>query len=284
MRALTLALLLTLLATTSAAGADLLDPPPTATPVPGITLVGHSVDGNPIVAQQLGDGPMPILLVGGIHGGWEVNTVLLMNEVAAYFAAHPEDIAPNVSLYVIPAANPDGLRHGRKAEGRFNANGVDLNRNWGCNWSAEAFWRSRRVDAGAEPFSEPETQALRDFITALQPVAVLWYHSAAAGVFAGRCTNEDHGSAGLADVVGRAAGYTTGQPFSAYPVSGTAADWVDGLGIPSMDVELESAQAVEWERNHAGIMALQCHFARLGAGDALEAFIARACREGEQDG
>ncbi len=290
MRALPFLIFLVLLAATLVIAraplvvADLPEPPPTVTPVPGITLVGHSADSNPIVVQQFGDGSMPILLVGGIHGGWEMNTVLLMNEVAAHFAAHPEDIAPNVSLYVIPAANPDGLRHGRTAEGRFNANGVDLNRNWGCDWSEEAYWRQQRVNPGSAPFSEPETQVLRDFILELQPVVVVWYHSAAAGVFAGRCGEDDHGAAQLARVIGEATGYASDGPFSAYKVSGTASDWIVGQGIPSMEVELESWRVTEWERNHAGIMALQCHFARLGSGDALEAFVARACREGDQDG
>ena len=259
---------------------DSLPPPRTATPVPGATLVGRSAGGLPIVAQRFGDGPMPIVLVGGIHGGWEVNTVLLMNEVGAHFAAHPDDIAPNMSLYVIPAANPDGLLHGRSRQGRFNAAGVDLNRNWSCNWSAAALWGQREVDPGPVPFSEPETQALRDFILALQPVAVVWYHSAAGGVFAGQCREADSGSARLARVIGEAAGYPADAPFTAYHVSGTASDWVDGQGIPSMEVELGSWRNTEWARNHAGIMALQCHFARLGAGAALEAFAARACGGG----
>lgn len=256
-----------------------LTPPPTATPVPGITLVGRSAGGYPIIAQQFGDGPMPVLLIGGIHGGWEMNTVLLMNEVSAHFDAHPEDIAPNLSLYVIPAANPDGLRHGRRRAGRFNANSVDLNRNWGCNWSDEAYWGSREVDPGPKPFSEPETRALRDFIVALQPAAVVWYHSAAGGVFAGRCREDDNGSARLAQVYGEGADYPADAPFSAYAVSGTASDWIDGQGIPSMEVELYSWREIEWEHNLAGIMALQCHFAGLGVGDALAAFVARACVE-----
>ncbi len=218
--------------------------------------VGRSVEGRAITARRFGAGPRALLLVGGIHGGWEANTVTLIEELIAHFEANPADVLPGMALVLLPAANPDGLARGRSAEGRFNANGVDLNRNWGCNWSAQAVWRDQPVSAGPRPFSEPETQALAALVRQLQPAAVLFYHSAASGVFAGRC-NGDHGSALLAQVLGEAAGYSYGQPFSAYRVTGTAPSWVDGQGIPAADVELQSSSDSEFARNLAGVMALQ---------------------------
>ncbi|MBZ0286347.1 MAG: hypothetical protein K8I30_01935, partial [Anaerolineae bacterium] len=85
---------------------------------------------------------------------------------------------------------------------------------------------------------------------------VLFYHSAAGGVYAGSC-NGDHGSAFMSQILGQATGYSYGQVFSAYRVTGTAASWVDGEGIPSADVELLSWDESEFERNLAGVMALQ---------------------------
>lgn len=218
--------------------------------------VGRSVEGRPITARRFGAGPRVLLLVGGIHGGWEANTVTLVEELIAHFEANPADVLPGLALVLLPAANPDGLARGRTAEGRFNANGVDLNRNWGCNWSAQAVWRNQEVSAGPRPFSEPETQALAALVRQLQPAAALFYHSAASGVFAGRCDG-DHGSALLAQVLGEAAGYSYGQPFSAYRVTGTAPSWVDGQGIPAADVELQSGDDSEFARNLAGVMAVQ---------------------------
>ena len=61
----------------------------------------------------------------------------------------------------------------------------------------------------------------------------------------------------MSQILGQAAGYSFGQAFSAYPVTGTASSWVDGLGIPSADVELKSWTDSEFDRNLAGIMALQ---------------------------
>jgi hypothetical protein len=93
---------------------------------------------------------------------------------------------------IVPAANPDGqlLVVGKAGpfapadvgvntiDGRFNRNGVDLNRNWDCDWAPAAYWRSRHVSGGAAPFSEAETTALRAFLSAPAPAGVVFWHSA----------------------------------------------------------------------------------------------------------
>ncbi len=75
-----------------------------------------------------------------------------------------------------PCRHPDGYsytwtnnRLWRKNR-RPNPNGstgVDLNRNWGYQWGGEGASTSQGSDTyrGASGFSEPETQAIRDFIT-----------------------------------------------------------------------------------------------------------------------
>jgi len=229
----------------------------TATLTPDTILVGYSVEGRAIIARQFGEGERILLLVGGMHGGWEGNTMTLINELIAYFEKNPADILPGMSILLIPAANPDGMIQGREENARFNANGVDLNRNWGCEWSEDARWRDQAVDPGEQPFSEPETQAIAALVRDLRPATALFYHSAAGGVFAGGCEG-DHGSALMSQIYGQATGYTYGQAFTAYPVTGTAASWVDGESIPSADVELQSWTDSEFDRNLRGIMALQC--------------------------
>ncbi len=219
-------------------------------------LIGRSTQGRDILAWRLGTGERILLIVGGIHTGFETNTVTLVNELIAHFEGAPAEILPGVSLIFIPVANPDGLTLGRELDGRFNANEVDLNRNWGCEWSAEAYFQDQRVNAGTQAFSEPETQALSVFIRQIQPSAVIFYHSAADGIFAGNCGG-DHGSAALAAVLGEATGYSYGKPFTAYRVTGTAASWVDGQGIPAVDLELTSSQETQFERNLKGIIAVQ---------------------------
>ena len=227
---------------------------------PDAIMVGRSAGGRAIWARRFGAGERIIVLVGGMHGGWEANTVALVSELIAYFEAHPGDVLPGVSLLLIPAANPDGLPYGREPQGRFNANGVDLNRNWSCGWSASAVWRDQPVNPGATAFSEPETRAIAAFIGQVRPAVALFYHSAANGVFAGNCGERGGATVDswvMAGVYGEAAGYSYGQAFSAYPVTGTAASWADGQGVASADVELRSWTDSEFDANLRGVMALQ---------------------------
>lgn len=220
-----------------------------------VTIIGYSAQRRPIPLVTLGQGEHQLLLVGGIHGGWEMNTITLMLELIAYFDADSSRIPDPIQLAIVPVLNPDGLIYGRTPQGRLNARAVDLNRNWSCEWSAEAYWRDERVNAGDAPLSEPETQALAMYVQAQRPASALFYHSAANGIFAGNCQT-DHGSQALAETYGRAAGYSYQATFSAYPVTGTAVGWLDGLGIPAADVELQGRDTPEWERNLSGLQAV----------------------------
>jgi predicted deacylase len=230
---------------------------------PVVTTIGYSGEGRPLTAVRFGSGGRVLLLVGGIHGGWESNTVTLTTQLIDDFTASPQAVLPGTSLVIVPVANPDGYARGRVFSGRLNSAGVDLNRNWACNWSPDAYWQQARVNPGASTMSEPETQALSAYISQIQPRAALFYHSSANGVFAGECGG-DHGSAALSAVYGAAAGYRYGQPFSAYPVTGTASDWLDGQGIPSADVELITGYDSEFTRNLAGVTAVLAWLANSG--------------------
>ncbi|MBE7532993.1 MAG: hypothetical protein HND44_15845 [Chloroflexi bacterium] len=233
-------------------------------------IIGASAEGRPIVAYRFGSGPQPVIFAGGIHGGYEWNTILLAYEAIDYFTANPELIPPNVTLHIIPSANPDGQYqvtngNGRFAAtdvltdtvpGRFNANGVDLNRNWDCDWSAVAQWRNNLVSGGERPFSEPETAALRDYFLAVRPAVVVFWHSAANGVYAAGCSETDGRSLELAQVYGMAAEYPLFARFSSYPITGDASDWLTTQGIPSFTVELKTHADTEWPQNRAGMLAI----------------------------
>jgi hypothetical protein len=230
--------------------------PPTLTPtsLPAAFVFGKSAQGKDLTAYRFGAGSRHIMLVGGVHTGYETNTVGLVRELRTHFEAASGEIPPNVALILVPALNPDGLTYGEQLRGRFNANEVDLNRNWGCSWSPTAVFRDNPVSPGNQPFSEPEVQALGALIQQVNPYAVLFYHSAARGVFPGNC--ERHVSDGLAQVYADASGYPFQSDFADYTVTGSASGWVDSYGIPSVDVELATASDTEFWNNLRGVQAV----------------------------
>jgi hypothetical protein len=254
-------------------------------PTPEITessvsqaVIGQSVEGRPIEVYEIGTGPVDVLLVGGIHGGYEWNSTLLAWEMIDHYATDPTMVPENVTLHIIPTLNPDGLAlvvgtssrfaladvpnpASRVAEGRFNANDVDLNRNFDCNWAPESTWRGAVVSAGTAPFSEPEAAALRDYVMRVQPEAAAFWHSQANNVYGSACNG---GVLPLTSTLGAA--YATAgeygfvELFDAYPVTGDVEGWLASIGIPAVTVELESFSAIEWERNRAGVESWLTHF------------------------
>lgn len=256
-------------------------PTPTATnssaPYGYATTIGKSHQNREILSYQFKNGPNKVIFVGGIHGGYEWNSILLTYELIDYFTVHPESIPDSVTLYIIPTLNPDGqyritqkegrfqaddVIEGDTFPGRFNAAGVDLNRNWDCDWSEDAVWRNQPVNPGQAAFSEPETQALRDYIFETEPLAVIFWHSAADGVYAARCPELYQPSLELAYVYGNAANYPVHEYFTSYAINGDASDWLVTQGIPSITVELKTAKRTDWSQNLAGTLAILTHFAQ----------------------
>jgi predicted deacylase len=97
-----------------------------------------------------------------------------------------QSILNKTTIYMVPCANPDGFEYSRKhfsfwrknrrqnADGTF---GVDLNRNFPIGFIKSTNTTSN-IYGGPEPFSEPETCALRDFVQNHPNITIaLDYHS-----------------------------------------------------------------------------------------------------------
>lgn len=146
----------------------------------------NSIEGRQIYGIRIsgpGAGPKPAFVVEGTQHAREwvaamVPMYLADQLVQLYTSdASIRDIVDRSEIYIIPVANPDGYvyswaspsnrlwRKNRRpnAGGSF---GVDNNRNWGFQWggSGASTTPSNDTYRGTGPFSEPETQALRDFI------------------------------------------------------------------------------------------------------------------------
>lgn len=148
---------------------------------PSITVldsIGRSIENRALWALKISDNPSvdedePCFLVEGCIHGNEHHSL----EVCLYFIRYllenygtdPEVTywVDNREIWVVPLVNPDG----HELNQRYSANGIDLNRNFGYWWG---FTASRY---GTAPFSEPETQAIRDLALAIRPYGSFAFHT-----------------------------------------------------------------------------------------------------------
>jgi hypothetical protein len=222
--------------------------------------IGTTQGGASLQVFQLGGGPKRVLILGGQHGGPERNTVELANGLLDYFTDNPEEIPAGIELDILPVANPDGLAN----NSRQFLSGVDPNRNWGgADWRADAYDSNAQYRTGLggpEPFSEPETRALADWVLAVRPALVINYHSAGGFMFGGRDGPVGDLSAAYAD----ASGYSWPSPGAPgggrsplpYSASGSMNVWLRESGIPGILVELSTPFYPEVDRNLAAVKAV----------------------------
>jgi hypothetical protein len=244
--------------------------------------IGKSVKGANIDAYNFGTGEKKILFVGGIHGGYEWNTVLLANQLMDYLKANPSEVPADVTVTVIPVLNPDGLSkvlasttpmnaftaadvnksQTVQVSGRYNGNTVDLNRNFDCDWQAKGVWQSKRVSGGTAAFSEPESQAVQRYIVANKPTAVVVWYSSAGGVYASNCHDGVlPETKTIMDLFAKASGYKANESWDFYATTGDMVNWLAKEKIPAFSVLLTNHTDSEWDKNLAGVKAIFQHYA-----------------------
>ena len=167
--------------------------------------IGQTLEGRDIFAVKISDNPdvdedEPELSFNACIHACEVITpeVLLyfMDHLTDNYGSDPEatQIVDNRELWFVLVINPDGYYHNEvtnpEGGGVWRKNrrdnldgtfGVDLNRNFGYGWgwdnllSSPNTWSERYRGPG--PFSEPETQVIRDFVNSRNFVIQVDYHS-----------------------------------------------------------------------------------------------------------
>ena len=173
----------------------------------GLRQIGSSFEGKPIWALGIGSSTpeKEVLIVGLTHGcewlGGELALDLantLLNPPPEGMEAITQALA-QTAVWIVPVLNPDGFVQSGEGDleqanaWRKNArllgdppfdparDGVDLNRNFSYRWTdsqdGAVVVMGDRYFPGAAPFSEPETQALRDFVTQHHFTVSLALHS-----------------------------------------------------------------------------------------------------------
>lgn len=241
---------------------------------PRYKIIGYSVEGRKIESYTYGTGKNHIVFIGGIHGGYEWNSVFLAYRFINYFNVNQTIIPSNLTVTIIPSANPDGVYKliGKEGEftvadlpenesqaslARFNANKVDLNRNFDCKWKATSTWKGNIVSAGTSAFSEPEAKAIKNFVLENKPKTVVFWHSQSNAVYASECKNGIlPETINVMNAYAKASGYPAVQTFDSYEITGDAEGWLASINIPAITVELKTHETIEWDKNIAGVKAL----------------------------
>lgn len=133
---------------------------------PDALEAGRSVNGFPICGWRVGSprAPRVVLVIGEIHGSEPAGRAVVKH-LRARRPLH------GVALLLVDSANPDGGQAGT----RWNAHGVDLNRNFPFGWTAGGMPFDTYFP-GPRPLSEPESNALADLIRRVKPRVTIWYH------------------------------------------------------------------------------------------------------------
>lgn len=237
--------------------------------------IGNSLEKRNIYALKISDnvnldeGEAEVFFVG-CHHAREWISVEVPFLIGKYLVENYEkstrikELVDQSEIWIVPLLNPDGLeysihvyRYWRKNR-RNNSDGtygVDLNRNYSYNWGYDDEGSSPHPSSGTyrgtSPFSEPETQVIRDFFAQRNLQAALSYHNYSQIIlypwsYTTEATNRDElldemaseMSRLMKDVNGSFYGY--GQAGSyLYLSNGDTADWAFGTyGIPSFTIEL----------------------------------------------
>lgn len=168
--------------------------------------IGNTVENRPIYFVKISDNPdidedEPRVLYTALHHAREPQSMMQMIYFMYYLLENyntdpaVQYLVNNREMYFIPVFNPDGYEYNRQTNpnggGNWRKNrrnnggsfGVDLNRNYGpmAYWNASNGGSSTSPSSdtyrGTAPFSEPENQAIRDFLESRNIKNALNYHT-----------------------------------------------------------------------------------------------------------
>lgn len=195
-------------------------------------VIGYSFLGKEIFALHLGSMTgKQFISTYAIHAREWITARLALKHIKAGVSG---------GGWIIPLVNPDGaeISQTKYPLWKANARGVDLNCNFDADWGSgklNTTVRGGENCIGDAPFSEAETQALRDFTLKIKPFATFSFHTKGEEIY------WEYGGSGDrrgAEILAEASGYT---PKIIYGSAGGYKDWcIQKLRIPAYTVECGS--------------------------------------------
>ena len=235
----------------------------------GKTVENRDIMGVEITADFANAAQKPAFLVMGGHHAREHLSVemplkFIKYLIDGYRTGNPrvKSFVENRDIHIIPAVNPDGLEFDvstssykmwrknrvKNSNGTF---GVDLNRNYGFQWGTGGSSSSPSSDTymGPKAFSEPETQAIKNYVESHENITILLsFHSFSKLIlfpWGHKYADIENGNdllvhQKMAQKMSEWNGYTPQQSSDLYIASGDTTDWSYGVHkIISFTFELD---------------------------------------------
>lgn len=173
------------------------------------TSIGESVMRKEIPCLKIGSGKKKLFLSGAYHGLEYLTAAFLVKFVSnyidmlllgeTYYGYDIGKLSDNVTIYVVPMVNPDGVDiavnglditnefhrrlisevgiHSFSRIWQANARGVDINHNFDAKWKMVADKPSPTKYGGEYAESEPETRAVTNFVRSENFDMLIAFHS-----------------------------------------------------------------------------------------------------------
>lgn len=251
---------------------------------------GQTYEGRTIWVMKISDNPNQdesdepdVLIIGAHHGDeWIGNeqAFYIIRYLTENYGSDPRAtwLVDNREFWIVPMLNPDGTEYSHnedmwrknrspnypseKTPGPFDPGiyatswGTDLNRNYDYRWgevpgSGEAP-RSGTYE-GSGPFSELETQAIRDLVNSLDFTVSVDYHSGIElnlypwGYTSDPCPDNEL-FVKIGERLTELNGYPSIQGYELYKTSGDTVDWFYGVhDMVAFTIELSSPKRPPYE-------------------------------------
>jgi hypothetical protein len=240
-----------------------------------VEIIGTSHEAHHIYAVKVSDNvyqdenEASVIFLGCHHAReWisvEVPYLILQHLLDNYQSdSEIKNLVDQCEIWFIPLVNPDGLvysiyfyRYWRKnrRNNEDGSYGVDPNRNYGYKWGYDNIGSSpntfSNVYRGPYPFSEPETQAVRDFMLGKNFQALVSYHNYSQIIiypwgYINQPSALDDLLHDMSEQMSEKIEQVNGNSYnfgragdSLYLTNGDTTDWSLGVfGIPSFTIEL----------------------------------------------
>ncbi|MCC8169844.1 MAG: M14 family metallocarboxypeptidase [Oscillospiraceae bacterium] len=226
--------------------------------------IGKSLMDKDILCIKIGEGERKLFLSGAYHGLEYLTSAFLMRFAERYIKNIDEPrmkkLYQKVTLYIVPMVNPDGVDiavnglditnpyhrrlismvgiHSFNNVWQANARGVDINHNYDAKWNMVVENPAPSKYGGEYAESEPETQAVANFVREQSFDMLLAFHSQGEEIYYDFDGMTGKKSEEIAEKLAEESGYKVCRPTGTAAFGGCKDWFIKEFGREGFTVEI----------------------------------------------